>query len=63
LAGQPPFQYPELAIRWRCPRASVYNRIRGEMVVDFAVRGKKGHKLVPLEVVLKIESDHLKIFR
>lgn len=62
--GMPPFfSIPELAGRWRCSRASVYNRIRGEKVVDFAARGKKGHKLVPLDVVLKIESGHLRVLR
>ena len=63
-AGLPPFfSIPELAERWRCSRASVYNRIRGQKVVDFAARGKKGHKIVPLDVVLKIESRHTKVLR
>lgn len=53
----------DLAERWRCSRGSVYNRIRGEMVVDFAAKGKKGHKLVPLAVVLKIERDCMKVLR
>ena len=60
---QPFFSIPELAERWRCSRASVYNRIRGEKVVDFAANGRKGHKLVPLGVVLKIERAHLKVLR
>jgi hypothetical protein len=60
---RPFYSIPELADRWRCSRASVYNRIRGEKVVDFAARGKKGHKLVPLEVVLKLESTHLRVLR
>lgn len=60
---QPFYSIPELAERWRCSRASVYNRIRGEKVVDFAVNGRKGHKLVPLEVVLKIERAHLRVLR
>jgi hypothetical protein len=62
-ALRPFYSIPELAERWRCSRASVYNRIRGERVVDFAAKGKKGHKLVPLEAVLKIESAHLRVLR
>jgi hypothetical protein len=54
---------PELAERWRRSRASVYNRIRGEMVIDFAATGHKGHEIVPLGVVLKIERAHLKVLR
>jgi hypothetical protein len=57
------FSIPELAKRWCCSRASVYNRIRGEKILDFAAHGRKGHKLVPLEVVLKIERVHLKVLR
>jgi hypothetical protein len=63
IPTQPFFSIPDLANRWRCSRASVYNRLRGERVVDFAARGGKGHKLVPLEVVLKIESTHLRVMR
>ena len=60
---QPFYSTPDLAVRWRCSRASVYNRIRGEKVVDFATNGRKGHKPVPLETVLKIERVHLKVLR
>jgi len=41
----------------------VYNRIRGEKVVDFAERGQKGHKIVPFETVQKIEREHLRVLR
>jgi hypothetical protein len=61
--ARPFYSIPELAERWRCSRASVYNRIRGEMVVDFAAKGRKGHKLVPLDVVLQIERAHLRVLR
>jgi hypothetical protein len=57
------FSIPDLAKRWCCSRASVYNRIRGEKILDFAANGRKGHKLVPLDVVLKIERVHLKVLR
>jgi hypothetical protein len=57
------FSFSELAVRWRCSRASIYNRLRGEKVIDFAAKGKKGRKLVPLETVLKIEKANLRILR
>lgn len=59
----PFFSIQDLAKRWRCSRASVYNHIRGEKVLDFAANGRKGHKLVPLEVVLKIERSRLRVLR
>jgi hypothetical protein len=59
----PLFSISDLAERWRCSRGSVYNRLRGERVVDFAANGRKGQKLVPLAVVLKIESAHLRVLR
>ncbi len=58
-----------LGHRIRCVReapglyASVYNHIRGEKVLDFAASGRKGHKLVPLETVLRIERAHLRVLR
>ncbi len=60
---QPFYSITDLAVRWRCSRGSVYNRIRGEKVVDFAANGRKGRKLVPIEVVLKIEHAHLRVLR
>lgn len=52
----------ELAQRWRCSRGSVYNRLRasGAKVVDFALAGKRGSKLVPSSVVREIETRKLK---
>lgn len=51
------YTIPDLALRWHCSRATVYNVLRGEIVIDFAPRsGKKGHKLVPSEVVEQIEN-------
>jgi hypothetical protein len=56
------FSIRELAQRWRCSRGSVYNRLRGAgaKVVDFAVAGKRGSKLVPSSVVREIENRNLK---
>ncbi len=59
---QPFYSIPELAARWRCSRATVYNRLRfaGVKVLDFASAGKKGKKVVPALTVFQIESKHLK---
>lgn len=61
---RPYFSISDLAERcWRCSRASVYNQIRGEKVLDFATNGRKGHKLVPVDVVLKIERTRMRVLR
>ncbi len=57
------FSIPELADRWRCSRGTVYNIIRGEHVLDFAAPGRKGKKLVPAEVVRRIEQRRTRVFR
>jgi hypothetical protein len=57
------FSILELADRWRCSRGTVYNIIRGEQVLDFAVPGHKGKKLVPVEVVRRIEQRRMRVFR
>ena len=57
------FSIPELADRWRCSRGTVYNIIRGEHVLDFAAPGRKGKKLVPAEVVRRIEQRRMRVFR
>jgi hypothetical protein len=53
----------DLAKRWRCSRASVYNILRGEKVLDFAAPGHKGHKLVPIETVRRIEQRRMRVLR
>jgi len=60
---QPYFSIPELAERWRCSRGTIYNLIRGEKLLDFAAPGHRGKKLVPREVVRKIEERNTKVFR
>lgn len=58
------FSIPDLAQRWRCSRATVYNMLRGEDVIDFAPGpGRKGHKLIALEVVRRIEARRVRRFR
>jgi len=58
------FTIPELAKRWGCSRGSVYNYLRdaAASIIDFASKGKKGKKLVPLEVVERIERQRTKKF-
>ena len=57
------FSIPELAMRWRCSRGTVYNLIRGEKVLDFAPPGHRGKKLVPSAVVSRIEQANMRVFR
>jgi hypothetical protein len=63
VAVQDFFSIQELADRWRCSRGTVYNLIRGERVLDFAAPGHRGKKLVPREVVTKIEGRNMRVFR
>ena len=57
------FSISDLAGRWRCSRGTVYNLIRGERVLDFAAPGRRGKKLVPADVVGRIEQRRMKVFR
>jgi hypothetical protein len=58
------FSVADLAARWRCSRATVYGLLRGESVVDFApAPGRKGHKLVPVETVERIERERMRVMR
>ena len=57
------FSISELAKRWRCSRASVYNRLRGEVVLDFARPGRRGHKVIPRETVMVIEQRRMRVLR
>lgn len=61
--ARPFFSISDLAERWRCSRGTVYNVIRGECVLDFAAPGHKGKKLVPADVVQRIEEQGIKVFR
>jgi hypothetical protein len=63
--GQRYFSFAELAERWRCSRATVYNRLRGvgAQVLDFAAPGKKGKKVIPVRAVLQIEEKRMRRLR
>jgi len=52
----------ELADRWRVSRGTVYNRLRsaGAKVLDFAAAGRRGKKIVSVNVVLQIEARKTK---
>lgn len=53
---------PEIATRWRIARPTVYNRLKsaGVRVLDFAPKGQRGRKIVPLGAILDIERQQLK---
>ena len=59
----PYYSISDLAERWRCSRGTVYNVIRGERVLDFAEAGHRGKKLVPAEIVRRIEQRKIQEFR
>jgi hypothetical protein len=56
------YSIAELAARWRCSRATIYNRLRqvGAKVLDFSSKGKKGKKAIPASVVMQIENRQTK---
>ena len=59
------FSIAELAHRWRCSRGTVYNRLRavGAKVLDFAPRGKRGKKVVPIRTILEVERSRMNPLR
>ncbi len=59
------FSILELAQRWRCSRGTVYNRLRavGAKVLDFAPRGKRGKKVVPIRTILEVERSRMNPLR
>ena len=59
------FSMSELAQRWRCSRGTVYNRLRavGAKVLDFAPRGKRGKKVVPIRTILEVERSRMNPLR
>lgn len=54
-----------LAERWACSRRSVMRYLRdfSAEVVDFSKRGKRGHLLVPIDHVERIERQRSHVFR
>jgi hypothetical protein len=62
LVRQEFYSIGELALRWRCSRGTVYNRLRGvgAEVLDFGAPGQKSKKAVSAAVVLRIEFKKTK---
>jgi hypothetical protein len=59
------FTIQQVAERWSCSRGTVYNVLRstGTSVVDFAAKGRKGHKLVPAAAIEEIERRKMRPLR
>lgn len=58
------FSLSDLAARWRVSRSAVYGYLRGHPVIDFApAPGRRGHKIVSVEVVRRIERERERMMR
>lgn len=57
------YRIAEVARMLRISRASVYNLLRGERIVDLGGKGKKGMKLIPASVLREILERKMEIFR
>jgi hypothetical protein len=57
------YRIAEVARMLHISRASVYNLLRGEQVIDLGCRGKKGIKLVSESVLRDIVERKTKTFR
>jgi Helix-turn-helix domain len=60
---EPLFRVAEIARMLHISRASVYNLLRGEKIIDLGRKGKKGIKLVPESVLRDIIERNKKTFR
>jgi hypothetical protein len=60
---EPLYRVAEIARMLHISRASVYNLLRGEQVIDLGRRGKKGIKLVSASVLRDIVERKTKTFR
>ena len=62
--NKPYYSISDLALRWRCSRATVYAVLKESefKVLDLAVEGKaKGKKLISASVVEKIEKARMRV--
>ncbi len=57
------YRISEVAKMLHVSRASVYNLLRGERIVDLGGKGKKGVKLIPASVLRAILDRKTKTFR
>jgi NADH:ubiquinone oxidoreductase subunit E len=60
---EPLYRIAEVAKMLHISRASVYNLLRGERIVDLGGKGRKGVKLVPASVLHEILERKTKTFR
>ena len=60
---EPLYRISEVARMLHISRASVYNLLRGERIVDLGGHGKKGVKLVPESLLREILNRKTKTFR
>lgn len=60
---EPLYRIAEIARLLHISRASVYNLLRGERIVDLGGKGKKGVKLIPVSVLRAILDRKTKTFR
>ncbi len=57
------YRIAEVAKMLHISRASVYNLLRGERIVDLGGKGKKGMKLIPASLLREILDRKTKTFR
>jgi len=58
------YSLSQLAARWCVSRSAVYGYLRGYPVIDFApAPGRRGHKIVSVEVVRQIERERERVMR
>lgn len=58
------YSFAELAVRWCVSRPALYNILRGYPVIDFApAPGRRGHKIVSVDVVRQIERERERMMR
>jgi Helix-turn-helix domain len=57
------YRIAEIAKMLHISRASVYNLLRGEKIIDLGGKGKKGMKLIPDSVLRGILERKMKTFR
>ena len=58
------YSIADLAARWRVSRSAIYVYLRGYPVLDFApAPGRRGHKIVSVEVVRQIERERERVMR
>ncbi len=60
---EPLYRIAEIARMLHISRASVYNLLRGEKIIDLGGKGKKGMKLIPDSVLRSILERKMKTFR